>query len=84
MLLSHVMPNFTMDQPMEKAMSEVKTNSSRSTYESFATTREACEAIVECNPSHIRFLPLRFIDARLAAMAISLRAAPNEVPQLPA
>jgi hypothetical protein len=38
---------------------------------------------VECNPHHIRFLPIRFIDSRLAAMAIRLGATPDEVPALP-
>lgn len=64
-------------------MPEVQTNSFRSRYADIATTREACESIIECNPHHVRFLPSRFIDARLAAMAIRLGASPDEVPQLP-
>ena len=56
---------------------------SRSRYSDFATSREACESIIECNPHHIRFLPLRFVDSRLAALAIRLGATPDEIPALP-
>lgn len=64
-------------------MSNTQTNPSQATYENVATSREACESIVECNPHHIRYLPIRFIDSRLAAMAIRLGATPDEVPALP-
>lgn len=52
-------------------------------YADIATSRESCEAIIECNPRHIRFLPQRFIDARLAALAIKLGAQPEDIPPLP-
>lgn len=58
---------------------EALTNPSRSSYADFATTREACESIIECNPHHVRYLPRRFVDERLAAMAIRLGASPDEV-----
>lgn len=64
-------------------MSNNQANPSQSTYENVATSREACESIIECNPHHIRLLPVRFIDSRLAAMAIRLGATPDEVPALP-
>lgn len=64
-------------------MSSTRTNPSQVTYEDVATSREACESILECNPHHIRFLPSRFIDSRLAAMAIRLGASPDEIPALP-
>ena len=54
--------------------------STQVTYESVATTREACVAIVECNPHHIRFLPRRFIDNGLAMLALRLGARPEEIP----
>jgi hypothetical protein len=60
-----------------------QTNPSRSRYADVATTREACESIIECNPHHIRYLPSRFVDARLAAMAIRLGATQDEIPELP-
>lgn len=63
---------------------EAETNPSRVSYENFATSREACESIIESNPHHIRYLPLRFIDSRLAALALKLGAKPEEVPALPA
>lgn len=58
----------------------IRANPSASTYEDIATTREACEAIIECNPHHIRFLPSRFIDDRLAAMALRMGATQDEIP----
>lgn len=58
-------------------------NPSASAYENIATTREACEAIIECNPHHIRFLPTRFIDGRLAARAVRLGATQDDIPSLP-
>lgn len=61
----------------------ISTNPSRSLYADVATTREACEAIIECNPHHVRYLPSRFVDARLAAMAIRLGATADEIPHLP-
>lgn len=64
-------------------MSDHMMSLSRSRYADVATSREACESIIECNPHHIRFLPLRFIDSRLAALAIRLGARPEEVPALP-
>ncbi len=50
------------------------------TYEDVATTREACEAIIECNPSHISFLPGRFVDDGLKALALRLGARPEQIP----
>jgi hypothetical protein len=56
------------------------TNKRSPTYEDVATTREACEAIIECNPHHISFLPIRFVDNGLRALALRLGAAPEEIP----
>ncbi len=49
-------------------------------YEEFATTREACESIIECNPHHIRYIPKRFIDNGLMVLALRLGARPEEIP----
>ncbi|NTF17166.1 hypothetical protein G6L37_01815 [Agrobacterium rubi] len=64
-------------------MSAQMLNPSRSRYSDVATSREACESIIECNPHHIKFLPLRFVDSRLAALAIRLGASPEEIPAIP-
>ncbi len=56
------------------------TTSTQVSYESVATTREACVSIVECNPHHIRFLPRRFVDNGLAVLALRLGAKPEEIP----
>jgi len=64
-------------------MSAEMLNPSRSRYSDFATSREACESIIECNPHHIRFLPLRFVDSRLAALAIRLGATPEDITGMP-
>lgn len=50
------------------------------THESVATSREACVAIVECNPHHIRYLPPRFVDNGLVVLALRLGASPEEIP----
>jgi hypothetical protein len=54
--------------------------STQVSYDSVATTREACVAIVECNPHHIRYLPRRFIDNGLMVLALRLGARPEEIP----
>lgn len=64
-------------------MSDHIMNLPRSRYSDVATSREACESIIECNPHHIKFLPLRFVDSRLAALAIRLGASPEEIPGIP-
>lgn len=56
-------------------------NPSYERYAQFATSAEACESIVECNPHHIKYLPVRFVSARLAAMAQRLGATWDEIPQ---
>lgn len=54
-------------------MTEATNN--KSPYEAIATTREACEAIIECNPHHIKLLPLHFVDDGLRVMrCVSARA----------
>lgn len=60
-----------------------RANPPSSAYEDIAITREACEAIIECNPHHIRFLPTRFINGRLAARAVRLGATQDDIPSLP-
>jgi hypothetical protein len=58
-----------------------KATSKRSmTYEDIATTREACESIIECNPHHISLLPTRFVDNGLRVLALRLGARPEEIP----
>ncbi|MBY3155507.1 hypothetical protein HFO56_24580 [Rhizobium laguerreae] len=51
-------------------------------YDDLAITREDCVSIIECNPSHIRFLPRRMLDNGLAVLALRLGARPEEIPAL--
>lgn len=58
----------------------MKDQAERSTYENVAISREACVAIVECNPHHIKYLPRRFVDNGLMVLALRLGARPEEIP----
>jgi hypothetical protein len=58
-------------------MKDVKAHSR---YEDIATSREACIAIVECNPHHIKHLQLGFIDNGLMVLALRLGANLEEIP----
>jgi hypothetical protein len=49
-------------------------------YENMPITREDCVSILECSPSHIRFLPSRMIDNGLVVLALRLGAKPDEIP----
>ncbi|MTH95528.1 hypothetical protein [Roseibium sp. RKSG952] len=51
------------------------------TYESVVTCREACVSVIECNPHHIAFLPARFVDDVVARMALRLGARLDEIPE---
>jgi hypothetical protein len=52
------------------------------TYDDIAVTREDCVSIIECNPSHIRFLPRKMLDNGLAVLALRLGARPEEIPAI--
>lgn len=51
-------------------------------YDNIAVTREDCVSIIECNPSHIRFLPRKMLDNGLAVLALRLGARPEEIPAI--
>ncbi|MCS4088972.1 hypothetical protein [Rhizobium sp. BK176] len=51
-------------------------------YDDIAVTREDCVSIIECNPSHIRFLPRKMLDNGLAVLALRLGARPEEIPAI--